>query len=331
MGSLDDKRLPYDYKNREYGTVPEDTTRAPFRWVDGVAYKNVHRIVAGGFDTTELVEAGYGLIDVIFIDFQGRIPTIEEAKMLNYVMVLSLEDGLSSPAVLSRIVAKSKTYLTQACGASILAFGHAYGAYSAFGNMLDKYLAKAETEGKSAEEVAEALVKENLDNEALGVSNLMLKDPAAKRMFARAEELGVAGKYIAFTKEIVKAAQKISTKPVDLDMLGATGATMMDLGFSPEASWAVIAVTRAFAAGAHFCEELEREDYMKLGQTLTPKEDYDGVPDRPVPSLAERAKSAKPAQTYTPEEWKKAFLERQKIPGSGWAVVEKIKLPPKKK
>ena len=331
MGSLEDKRLPYDYKNREYGTVPEDTTRAPFRWVSEVAYKNIHRIVASGYDTTELVEAGYGLIDVIFIDFQARIPTIEEAKMLNYVMVLSLEDGLSTPAVLSRIVAKSKTYLTQSCGASILAFGHAYGAYSAFGNMLDKYLAKVETEGKSAEEVAEVLVKENLDNEALGVSNLMLKDPAAKRIFARAEELGVAGKYIAFTKEIVKAAQKISKEPVDLDMLGATGATMMDLGFSSEAIWAIVAVTRAFAAGAHFCEELEREDYMRLGQTLTPKEDYDGVPDRPVPSLAERAKSAKPAQTYTPEEWKKAFLERQKLPGSGWAVVEEIKLPPRKK
>jgi len=267
MGSLEDKRLPYDYKNREYGTVPPDTTRAPFRWLSEVAYKNIHRIIARGYDTTELVEAGYGLIDAIFIDFQARIPTVEEAKMLNYVMILSLEDGLSTPAVLSRIVAKSKTYLTQACGASILAFGHAYGAYSVFGNMLDKYLARAENEGKTSEE----------------------------------EKLGVAGKYIAFTKEIVKAAQKISKEPVDLDMLGATGATMMDLGFSPEAIWSILAVTRTFAAGAHFCEEVEREDYTRLGETLTPKEDYDGPADRPVPSLEERAKIAKPAQAHTPE------------------------------
>lgn len=331
MGSLDDKRLRYDYKNREHGTIPADTTRAPFRWLSEVAYKNVHRIIARGYDTTELVEAKYGLIDVIFIDFQGRIPMVEEAKMLNYIMILSLEDGVSMPAAISRIIAKSKTYLTQSCGASILAFGHAYGAYSAFGNMLDKYLARAENEGKASEEMAEILVKENLNSEALGVSNLMLKDPAAKRMFARAEKLGVAGKYIAFMKEIVNAAQKISKEPVDLDMLGATGATLMDLGFSPEAIWAILAVTRAFGAGAHVCEEMEREDYMRLGQTLTPKEDYDGPADRPVPSLVERAKHARPAQAYTPEEWKKAVDERQKLPGSGWAVVEEIKLPPKKK
>ena len=182
MGSLDDPRLRYDYKNREFGTVAPDTKREPFRWVSDVSYKNIHRIVTRGYDTTELVEAGYGIGDVIFIDFQARIPLIEEAKMLNYVMILSLEDGLSAPAAMSRIIASGKTYLTQAAGGSILAFGHAYGAYCAFGSMLDKYLAKAEDEGKSLAEIAQVLVAENLNDEALGVSGLMLKDPAAKRM-----------------------------------------------------------------------------------------------------------------------------------------------------
>ena len=330
IGNLGDPRMPYDYSKREYGTVPPDTARESFRWVSEVAYKNVHRIVARGYDTTELVEEGYGVVDILFVDFQSRIPLVEEEKMLNYIMILALEDGLSMPAALSRIVAQSKTFLTQACGASILAFGHAYGAYSAFGNMLEKYLVRAEKEGKTTEDMAEVLVRENLNSEALGVSNLMLKDPAAKGMFIHAEKLGVAGKYIAFTKEIVKSAQKISKEPVDLDMLGATGAVMMDLGFSPEATWAILAVTRAFAAGAHYIEEVERENYTQLGQTLTPKEDYDGPADRPVPPLEEREKIAKPVQTHTPEEWKKAFVERQKLHGSGYAIVEEIKDPSKK-
>jgi citrate synthase len=330
IGNLDSPKMPFDYSKREYGTVPPDTTRAPFQWVSEVAYKNVHRIVSRGYDTTELMEQGYGAVDMLFVDYQARIPLIEEEKMLNYVMILALEDGLSMPAAISRLVAKSKTFLTQACGASILAFGHAYGAYSAFGNRLEEYLKKVEEEGKSLEEVAELLVKENLNDEALGASSLMLKDPAAKCMFARAEKLGVAGKYIAFTKEVVKAAQKASAEPVDLDMLGAIGATMMDLGFSPEATWAILAVTRSFAAGAHYIEEVEREEYMKLGQTLTPKEDYDGPADRPVPPLKDREKFAQPALTRTPEEWKKAFDERKKIYGSGYGIVEEIEDPSKK-
>ena len=276
------------------------------------------------------MEAGYGIVDVLFVDFQSRIPLVEEEQMLNYVMILSLEDGLSAPAVLSRMVAQTKTFLTQACGASILAFGHAYGAYSQFGNMLDDYLARADQEGKSLEEIARVLVEENRESEALGASELMLKDPAAKRVFARAEKLGVAGKYIALTRQIVKAAQATFDRPVDLDMLGATGAAMMDLGFTPEATWAIIAVTRSFAAGAHYIEELERESYSRLGETLTPKDWYDGRPDRPVPPLADRDKIAQPAQTHTPEQWKKAFDERKKIHGSGFAIVEEIEDPSKK-
>lgn len=330
IGNLDSDKMPYDYSKREYGTVPLDTTRAPFQWVSEVAYKNVHRIVARGFDTTELMEEGYGMVDVLFVDFQARIPLIEEEKMLNYVMILALEDGLSMPAAMSRIVARSKTFLTQACGASILAFGHAYGAYSAFGNRLEKYSKKAEEENLSLEEAAELLVKENLNDEALGVSGLMLKDPAAKRMFARAEKLGVAGKYIAFTKAIVNAAQKANAEPVDLDMLGATGATMMDLGFTPEATWVILAVTRSFAAGAHYIEEIERGAYTRQGQELTPKEDYDGPPDRQVPPMKDRNKNAKPALTRTPDEWKKAFTERQKLYGSGFGIVEEVEDPSKK-
>ncbi|RKX99786.1 MAG: hypothetical protein DRP54_06610 [Spirochaetes bacterium] len=334
-GNLYDPRLRYDYENRERGTVPPDTTREPFRWVSEIAYKNVHRIVARGYDTTELVEAGYGFADMIFIDFQARIPLIEEVKMLNYIMILSLEDGLSSPAAISRIVAKSNVYLTQAAGASILAFGHAYGAFSAFGNMLDKYLSMVEKGEKTEEEAVSLLVKENMGKEHFGVSNLMLKDPAAKRIFARAEKLGVARKYIPFMKKVVEEAKKQSKEEIDLDMLGGIGAAMMDLGFTPEATWAIIAVTRSYGAGAHWLEEVEREGFVRYGEVLTPKEDYDGPEERPVPSLEERKKMAKPFKAETLEEWMKKREEMKKLYGSGHSIVEEIedprKLPKKKK
>ena len=330
MDNLDDPRLNFNYRTRERGTVPFDDKRARFQWVSEVAYKNVHRIVSRGYDTTELVEQGYGLTDVLFVDFQARIPLIEEDKMLNYVMVCMLEDGLSSPANIARIVASGKTILTQAAGSSILAFGHAYGAYQEIGKMMDGILARQTKEGKPLAELVEAVVGTKLNDPALGVSGLMLKDPMAKRMIARAEKLGVAGKYVSLMKEIVKAAQKLSKEPVDIDLLGATGAVMFDLGFTPEATWGILAVTRAFATGAHYCEEIEREAPVGLGQTLTPKEWYDGPADRQVPTLEERKKVAKAMEAQTPEEWKKIFLERQKIKGSGWAIVEEIDDPKRK-
>jgi len=140
----------------------------------------------------------------------------------------------------------------------------------------------------------------------------------------------VAGKYIAFTKEIVKAAQAVSSSPVALDLLGATGAAMMDLGFTPEATWVVLAVTRAYAAGAHYIEELEREGYTRLGEELTPEEDYDGPAERPVPPLKDRDKIAKSAICQTPEEWKTRFDEMKAVYGSGFSIAEEIEDPSKK-
>jgi len=331
IGNLHSPKMPYDYFSREYGTVPHDTERVPFQWVSEVAYKNVHRIVARGYDTTELMEEGYGVVDMLFVDFQSRIPLVEEEQMLNYVMILALEDGVSAPAAMSRIVARTKTFLTQAAAASILAFGHAYGAFSAFGNRLERYLKRADAANLSLAEAATLLLRECANEpESLGVSGLMLKDPSARRMLARAEKLGVAGMYIAFMKEIVKAAQSQNSEPVDIDMLGATGAVMMDLGFSAEATWAILAVTRALASGAHYIEELERYPYMRLGETLTPEEDYDGPADRPVPPLQDRAKVARSGVCRTLDEWVRAREERKRLVGSGHAIVEEIEDPSKK-
>ncbi len=330
IGNLGDPKNPFDYYAREYGTVPQDTARAPFQWVSEVAYKNIHRIVSRGYDTTELMEEGYGIVDVLFVDFQSRIPTVEEEQMLNYVMILALEDGLSMPAAISRIVAQSKTFLTQACGASIMAFGHAYGAFSAFGNRLETYLKIADEKQLSLTQAAELLVEKHGVDESLGVSDLMLKDPAAKRMLARAEKLGVAGRNIAFLKEIAAAASQVSDQPLDIDMLGAIGATMMDLGFTPEATWVVIAVTRAYAAGAHYIEELEQGQYTRWGQELTPVENYEGPPDRPVPPLADRHLHAKAAVCKTPQEWKQRFESMKAVSGSGFSVIEEIEDPSKK-
>jgi hypothetical protein len=104
----------------------------------------------------------------------------------------------------------------------------------------------------------------------------------------------------------------------------------MDLGFTPEATWAILAVTRSFAAGAHYIEEVEREESNRMGQQLTPKEDYDGPDDRPVPPLADREKVSKSAICRSPEAWKTRFEEMKKIRGSGFSIVEEIEDPSKK-
>jgi len=327
-GNLADSRLRFDYTNREIGTLPEDN-RAGFKWASEVAYKNIHRIVTRGYDTTELVEAGYGMNDVIFIDFQARIPFVEEREVFDFLQLIALEDGLSNPALIARLIARGKNYITQACGGSILAYGHSYASYDAFGKMLDKYLAKVE-DGMSIADAAALLVKENKDEDHFGLSDLYLKDPTARRILDYVEKKLAPVKeikYVPFMREVVKAA-KAQLGNVDVDMIGAMASAMMDLGFSPEASWCVMSVTRSFSAGAHAIEELEREDLDVLGKTLTPKEWYDGPADMPVPSLSERS-GYQGGQAQTAAEWKKLWDGKAKLKGSGFSIPYVIEDPRK--
>jgi hypothetical protein len=303
--------------------------REPFKWHSTISYKLVDKIVTRGYDTTELVEKGYGIADLIFVNYQARIPLIEEAKMLHYLMILCLDEGLSTPVAISRLVAKGDNLLTQAVGASVLAFGHAYGAFQTHGRMLETYLDRAERDHRDLDEMAEILVTENEGSLTLGVSNLMVRDLAPKRVFVRAERLGIAGCSIDLQKRIVQKVQRMSTEPVDLDMVGAIGATMLDLGFTPEATWTIVAVTRAFGCGAHAIEEEEREPRYTFGQSFTPKDLYDGPEERPVPPVADRDKMAKPGQSKTVEAWKKNLEERKKLRGSGHSIVEVVEDPRK--
>jgi len=327
IGNLASPKLKFDYTNREIGTLPQDN-REGFKWVSEVAYKNIHRIVTRGYDTTELVEAGYGTCDIIFIDYQARIPLKEEKDVLEYVMILGLDDGLSNPALMARLVARGKAYVTQACGASVLAFGHSYASYDATGKMLAKYAAKVE-EGMSLSDAAKLCVKECKYEDHFGVSDLYTKDPAPRRLldFAEKKLKGVKKlRYIPLMKEIVKAA-KAEIGYVEADMIGAMSTAMLELEFSSDAAWCIMAVTRSFAGGCHAMEEMEREDLDVLGKTLTPKEWYDGPADRPVPATSSRP--AKGTQYQTVNEWKEGWKEMERLKGSGYSIPYLIEDPRK--
>jgi len=302
--------------------------REPFRWCSTVSYKTIPNIVARGYDTTRLVEEGYGVCDILFILFQSRIPLSNEEKMLNYLTILFFDDGMSLPAVISRASSDGRSFMTQAIGAGILAFGHVYGPFQDYGYMMNEYLERAEKENKSLKEMAQILVKEYLAEEKtiLGLYPEHVQgDPMPYRVFKKAESLGTAGKYHDFQIEIQNAVNQVREKEgkakLHSDMVGAAGSAMLDLGFTPEATWAIVVVTRAYGCGAHVMDEMEDKSTEELyGVGLHSPEDYDGIPDRPVPPMKDREKVARPIVARTVDDWHKTFKELKKIKGSGWSI-----------
>ena len=68
-------------------------------------------------------------------------------------------------------------------------------------------------------------------------------------------------------------------------------------------------------------DEMEDKSTEELyGVGLHSPEDYDGIPDRPVPPLKDREKVAKPIVAKTVDDWHRMFKEMRKIKGSGWSI-----------
>ena len=82
-------------------------------------------------------------------------------------------------------------------------------------------------------------------------------DPRADRMFQIAMEGGATGEYIELAKILAEEIEKARGKPLTLNVTGALGAVLNEVGFPVETMRAVAAVGRAAGLIGHIREEME--------------------------------------------------------------------------
>ena len=66
-----------------------------FRRKTSLSYKTEEQTVLRGYNLSDIAEKGYSFSDALFVLFQDRIPTENEAKMLTYEMGVFIEHSMS--------------------------------------------------------------------------------------------------------------------------------------------------------------------------------------------------------------------------------------------
>jgi citrate synthase len=279
-----------------------------FRRKTAISYKTEEKTVLRGYNLSDLAEAGYSFSDVLFIIYQGRIPTEAEERMLDYEMGEFLEHSMSPSAASAIAVISGRPNLPAAIAAAIMTFGNAHGPGAAHGYMMNKYIERARDEGKTLDEMAKILVDEYMDAGepvmGIGQPQHIDGDPRAEPTHLRQEELKVDGVYLEFQRAIEKHFYERRTREgrafISVNMIGAGNTALMDLGFSPNAGWCMGSVCRGYSCAAHALYTLKRgrawaasrnEPMVQMLDLSMIK--YLGPPDRPVPSQEERQEYAK--------------------------------------
>jgi citrate synthase len=249
-------------------------------WRSGITTSDETSIFIRGYDVTSLM-VKKSFTDVIYLLYQGRLPTEEERRMLDAVLIGVSDHGPSAPsAAAARIVASgNRQSLEAAIAAGVLAMGDVHGgaAYECV-QMIGEGI---ESAGRDPISVREAAFRRAADAKSrharlpgLG-HRVHTRDPRTHILFSMARESGFAGDGIKFMEALEEAARE-QFRPLPINIDGALSAVLFDMGFPPEAAKLVFIIGRIAGVAAHVMEERMREKPMRVHIPVV----YDGPPPR---------------------------------------------------
>src|ERR1700682_4002872 len=257
------------------------------RWQTALAVTAPNQILIRGYALDEMM-GRLSFADAVYLLLLGELPTPAIGRMLNAVLISSIDHGVTPPSTLAaRNVATSGAPLKDCVAAGILAFGpHHGGDIESCMRFLDAGLTLVRA-GKSLQQAAETLVdgclRDGQTPPGFG-HRFHTRDPRAARLFQMALELELEGEHVRMlraTEGVLEARKDATGRPLPVNVDGAIAAICADLGFAYELGNAVFLISRLPGLIAHSHEERSRQSPMRQ---IDPKDhDYDGSRARRLP------------------------------------------------
>src|SRR4051794_12923812 len=182
--------------NKDRRAQPRDQ---PAHWSTALTSIAPNTILIRGFAVDEMM-GRLSFADAVYLLLMGELPTPAIGRMLNAVLVSSIDHGVSPPSTLAaRNVATSGAPLKDCVAAGILAFGpHHGGDIETCMRFLDRGLTMMRG-GESMKDAANAIIRECADQQELPPGfghRFHTRDPRAARLFQLALELEVEGEHV---------------------------------------------------------------------------------------------------------------------------------------
>lgn len=275
---------------RSLGATDRRRTARPRRgskWPTALTRIEQNRIVVRGFPVDELMgRVSFG--EAIYLLLTGELPSAAIGKLLDALLVSSVDHGATPPSTLAaRTVASTGAPLRNTVAAGVLSFGTYHGAdVEACMRFLDEGL-RLNEEGATLAAAAETIVRGCLESghRPPGFGHrLHTRDPRAARLLQLALELELDGPHVHLTQTVerlVATRKGPAGEAMPLNVDGAIAAVCGDLGFEYEIGNALFIIARVPGLIAHAHEERLRHRPMRL---INPEEHvYDGPSDRRLP------------------------------------------------
>ncbi len=253
-------------------------------WNTAITRVEPNRVGVRGYDIAELMgRVSFGA--AVYLILSGDLPSPAIARLMDAILVASIDHGATPPSALAaRTVASTGATLSAAVAAGIMSINrHHGGAIEDCARQLKTIGDRATRESISLDESAArtlTAMRETGERMPGFGHRYHTKDPRTARLFELASEAGVDGVHMQAARAVEKAfASTKKALPINVD--GAIGAILADLGMNPAAFNGIFMIARTPGLVTHVIEEQARERPMRRIDPVN--HGYDGPPPRSMP------------------------------------------------
>ena len=235
-------------------------------WNTAVTRIEPNRVAVRGYDIAELMgRVSFGA--AVYLILTSELPSPAVARLIDAILVSSIDHGATPPSALAaRTTASTGASLSAAVAAGIMSINrHHGGAIEDCARQLKVIADRATRESISIEEAATrtlAGMRETGERMSGFGHRVHTKDPRTVRLFELAREAGVDGIHMKAARAVEKSFADVK-KALPINVDGAIGAILADLGLNPATFNGIFMIARTPGLIAQVIEEQTREKPMR--------------------------------------------------------------------
>ncbi|QQS10463.1 MAG: citryl-CoA lyase [Phycisphaerales bacterium] len=238
-------------------------------WTTAVTRIRPNSVAVRGHDIAGLMgKVSFGA--AVYLILTGELPNERIGRLMDAILVSSIDHGATPPSALAaRTVASTGATLSASVAAGIMSINrHHGGAIEDAARFLGGLIERGANEGKTLDDLA---VEDVSRIKATGARvsgfghRIHTKDPRTARLFALAAEAGLRDDgltHVAAARAVERAFAALG-KPLPINVDGALGAILADLGLDPKVFNGIFMAARVPGLVAHVVEEQTRERPMR--------------------------------------------------------------------
>ena len=249
----------------------------------GIGAADADSITVVGRDLAGDLMGQVTFTELSFLLVRGRMPSPEETRLLDAVLVSLADHGLTPTVLASRLTYTGAPESIQgAIAAGLLGAGSVFlGVVEDTARFLGQVLEAAGSEPSDA--ALRAAVERALD-EAIGQGGRVpglghpvhkVQDPRTPRIYEIARETGTLGGNLRALRMVDEVHRERTGRKLPINGAGVAGAALSDLGFPAALLRGVALLARTAGLVGHRGEEMERPLGMSLYRELDDRAEYD--------------------------------------------------------